>query len=159
MTLEFSKFLTRYAEPLDLLLVEDNPEILNLLQNCLTHFDVRVTVATSKAQAADLMQGRSFDGLLVDLKLPDTQKETDLLEVIAKHFSSRQTYVPLAILSGHITPDVEHWVCQLPPKSIVVMVPKPYHVSRSMLAEVLNQLKLPWRYAQPSPEDPHLQPA
>ncbi|MCC6335766.1 MAG: response regulator [Myxococcales bacterium] len=58
------------AEPLDVLVVDDEPTITSLLQSLLFRLGHRVTTTTSSARAAELLTAGKFDLLITDKNMP-----------------------------------------------------------------------------------------
>lgn len=61
---------TKAASPLDILLVEDQPEILASMRDALGKRGHRVTAAVDGPQALDRVEGRRFDVAICDVRLP-----------------------------------------------------------------------------------------
>jgi len=56
--------------PIRLLLAEDHPANVVLIQALLSPFEIDVTVATDGLQALELARGQSFDLILMDMQMP-----------------------------------------------------------------------------------------
>jgi CheY-like chemotaxis protein/HAMP domain-containing protein len=59
------------ARPKKLLIVEDNPAEQMSVKELLGHDDIEVSMASTGAEALDLMHERQFDCAVLDLRLPD----------------------------------------------------------------------------------------
>jgi CheY-like chemotaxis protein/HPt (histidine-containing phosphotransfer) domain-containing protein len=84
--------------PIQLLLVEDNPGDVLLLQRTLGRSEPGeyvLQVAATFGEAQAILAGQSFDAVLLDLSLPDVQG----LEVIAR-LSPLAAGVPILVLTG-----------------------------------------------------------
>ncbi len=81
-----------------LLLVDDEPNILLTLRRALEIEDYVVEVAGSGAIALEKLAARRFDGLLLDVKMP----EMDGLEVL-RRVKEREPALPVIMMSGNAT--------------------------------------------------------
>lgn len=146
MTLELSKFLENYTAPLEILVVEDEAAMTGLIRQALSPFNIDLEMAMTKEDAVRCLQKKAYDAVLLDLNLPDSSSALETLRAVTENFRSKTEEQHLAIMSGYISEDVEQWVAKMPCKGVVVMVPKPYSLHRNVVVEILNQLRLPWRY-------------
>ncbi len=71
------------AESASVLIVDDEPAILEILKQFISERGCRVTTAASATEALAVIEHERFDVALIDLKLPD-QAGTDLLEPVAR---------------------------------------------------------------------------
>ncbi|HHH35570.1 MAG TPA: response regulator transcription factor [Gammaproteobacteria bacterium] len=81
-----------------ILIVEDNPEIAELIRLHLDDMEVESDVATDGAQALVLAEGRRHDLVILDLMLP----ELDGLEV-CRRLRAGDRYVPIIMLTARGT--------------------------------------------------------
>jgi DNA-binding NtrC family response regulator len=86
----------RLAEPLKLLLVDDEVDYVNVLANRLCKRNVRVTKAYSGTEAVRALRWQNFDVAVLDLKMEDM----DGLEVL-KIFKRIDPEIPVIMLTGH----------------------------------------------------------
>lgn len=77
-----------------ILLVEDDPEIRQMLRNCLIQEQYQVTCAADGKEACDLFARISFHLVLLDLRIPKVSG----LEVLA--YIRQRSVVPVLILSA-----------------------------------------------------------
>ena len=78
------------------LIVDDEPDIRELLEITLNRMDIRTFCAENVKSAKSLLQQHSFDLCLTDMKLPDG----DGLELV-KHIQNKHTSVPVAVITAH----------------------------------------------------------
>ncbi len=78
------------------LLVDDEPDILELLALTLARMEIDADTAASLAEARALLARQSFDLCLTDMKLPDGNG-IELVEHIQRHHSR----LPTAVLTAH----------------------------------------------------------
>jgi CheY-like chemotaxis protein/signal transduction histidine kinase/HAMP domain-containing protein len=89
----------------ELLVVEDDPGEQMGVVELLSHDDVRISTAGTGAEALDCLRARSFDCVVLDLKLPD-MTGFDLLTQIQNDESLRDT--PIVVFTGReLTPEEE----------------------------------------------------
>jgi CheY-like chemotaxis protein len=74
--------------PLRILLVEDHPAMLQVMNKLLSNLGHRVSAASTVAEAVALAQAGSFDVLLSDLGLPDGSGH-DLVRQVGSYFRGR----------------------------------------------------------------------
>jgi DNA-binding response OmpR family regulator len=84
------------TRPLSLLLVDDEPGYLEVLEKRLSRRGVSVTPAGSGAEAIQALRGRDFDVAVVDLKMQDM----DGIEVL-KVLKKMEPRLEVIILTGH----------------------------------------------------------
>ena len=87
---------------LRILLVEDQPAVLNILQRILEAENHVVTPAKTGDEAASIFQAGDFDALITDIDMPGQLQGTDL----AIHVRLKDTSLPVIFLSGH--PQIEN---------------------------------------------------
>lgn len=78
------------------LLVDDEPDILELLELALIRMGLAVERATSVAEAKRQLDNKSFDLCLSDMRLPDGQG----MEVV-QYIAARHKLVPVAVITAH----------------------------------------------------------
>jgi DNA-binding response OmpR family regulator len=84
-----------------ILLVEDDPDILELLGDALDNAGYHLSAVTSIAQATRLIDGGAVDMLITDIRLPDGNGAT-----LAKNAQGRG--IPALVITGN-----PHWVLAL----------------------------------------------
>jgi two-component system NtrC family sensor kinase len=62
---------TRKSEPLQILIVDDEPEVAELIDDMLQYAGHRTMLAASGNEALTLLQQHGFDIILSDLQMPD----------------------------------------------------------------------------------------
>lgn len=88
--------MSNTGERLRLLLVDDEPGYLEVLNKRLTRRGVAVTLALGGSQAIQALRGRDFDVAVVDLKMQDM----DGIEVL-KVLKTMDPRLEVIILTGH----------------------------------------------------------
>ena len=78
------------------LVVDDEPDILELLELALMRMGLLVEHATNVREALQQLNGKHYDLCLTDMRLPDG----DGLEVV-QHIISRNMNVPVAVITAH----------------------------------------------------------
>lgn len=78
------------------LIVDDEPDIRELLEITLSRMDIKVKSAGDLAQATALLAENSFDLCLTDMKLPDGDG-LELVETIQKRYPN----LPVAVITAH----------------------------------------------------------
>ena len=78
------------------LVVDDEPDILELLELALMRMGLQVEHATNVREALQQLDSRRYDLCLTDMRLPDG----DGLEVV-QHIVSRNMNVPVAVITAH----------------------------------------------------------
>jgi len=101
----------------ELLVVEDDPAEQMSIAELIGFDDVRITAAGSGAEALGLMKERSFDCVVLDLRLPDISG-FDLLSEIQQDESLRDT--PIVVFTGRELSDDEETELRRKAKSIVL---------------------------------------
>ncbi|MEO8343276.1 MAG: response regulator, partial [Gallionella sp.] len=84
------------AKPLSALLVDDEPDILELLELALRKMGLEVDRAINVREALAKLAARRYDLCLTDMRLPDG----DGLQVV-KHITQRNLDVPVAVITAH----------------------------------------------------------
>ncbi len=83
-----------------ILIVDDEPEILDILETTLTAEGFEVKKASGGREAIAHCQAESFDLAITDIKMPDM----DGLEVM-KHLKARDQDMEMIVLTGFVTID------------------------------------------------------
>lgn len=78
------------------LVVDDEPDILELLELALVRMGLQVDRARNVGEAVRQLDGRSYDLCLTDMRLPDGTG----LEVL-RHIAERNMDVPVAVITAH----------------------------------------------------------
>lgn len=88
-----------------LLLIEDNHELSSWLSRLLTQSGYAVELACNGADAVHLLRTQTYDAILLDLTLPDTQGQT-----VLKRLRTNANDVPVLIISAQnsLATIVEH---------------------------------------------------
>ena len=81
---------------LRILIIEDSPTLAGLYQSYLETEQISVTVAETGQQALALLEGQIFDGILLDLLLPDMNG----IEIL-KQIQQRQLPTATIIITAH----------------------------------------------------------
>jgi HAMP domain-containing protein/CheY-like chemotaxis protein/signal transduction histidine kinase len=120
---ELGRLLDRvkeYAAPRrrSLLIVEDDPAEQLSIMELLAHDDIEIVSATTGEEALSAMRARSFDCVVLDLRLPD-MSGFDVLEQIGKE-GDLQT-VPVVVFTGRELSAEEDAQLHKMARSIVVM--------------------------------------
>jgi DNA-binding response OmpR family regulator len=114
-----------------LLVVDDDPDLRNVLQSGLAHEGFEVVVARDGFHALAKMRGALPDLIISDLKMPD-MSGFEFLSVVRRRFPQ----IPTIAISGEINPPVE-------PLGVLAdaFLAKP-HTSGELLAEVRELLRV-----------------
>ena len=78
------------------LVIDDEPDICELLTLTLARMDIQTETAEDVASAKSLLESRSFDLCLTDMRLPDGDG-LDLVEWMQTHAAG----VPVAVITAH----------------------------------------------------------
>ncbi|MBI5659468.1 MAG: sigma-54-dependent Fis family transcriptional regulator [Nitrosomonadales bacterium] len=78
------------------LVVDDEPDILELLELALVRMGLHVERARNAGEAVRQLDGKTFDLCLTDMRLPDG----DGLDVV-RHIAARNMDVPVAVITAH----------------------------------------------------------
>ena len=82
------------------LIVDDEPDIIELLELTLTRMGMNVTSALNIEDAKTQLQSQSFQLCLTDMNLPDGSG-LDLLQYITRHCAT----LPVAVITAYGTPE------------------------------------------------------
>ncbi|MCC5844306.1 MAG: diguanylate cyclase [Verrucomicrobia bacterium] len=117
----------------EVLIVDDDPQVLNLLRRMLNGDTYNVTTVTSVAEAERLLaEGQTFELLLTDLSLP-IQDGYEMLAIARE----RDPDMISLVITGHITKHSEE---SLHDQGAFDIIPKPFHPNmlRNKLHEALE---------------------
>ena len=78
------------------LVVDDEPDILELLELALVRMGLQVERATNVREALQQLDSKPFSLCLTDMRLPDGEG----LEVV-RHIAARHAHVPVAVITAH----------------------------------------------------------
>ncbi|HET8967083.1 MAG TPA: response regulator, partial [Candidatus Acidoferrum sp.] len=94
----FSK-IREYAAPRKkrLLVVEDDPSEQFSIRELLDNDDIEVTIASTGAEALDIVRRQTFDCMVLDLRLPD-MSGFEVLEQLSSHSGSAD--LPVVVFTG-----------------------------------------------------------
>jgi len=81
---------------LKILLVDDEPEFLQIIKKRMSKRNIDVTTATSGSEAIATLHGKNFDCAVVDLRMQDMNG----IEVL-KIFKKMVPEMPVIMLTGH----------------------------------------------------------
>jgi len=84
------------AEPVRILVVDDDPAICRLLELTLTRAGYRVTVCTDSAQVMGLLQADSYGCVLLDIRMKGMEG-TELLPIIKRNLPA----IPVVVVSAY----------------------------------------------------------
>ena len=118
---------------MEILLVEDSPEVSMITVEYLTELGHHVVAVTDAELAVEQVAQRSFDAVMTDVSLPGMSG----IE-LAKELISRYPKLPVVIASGYGTLNVEFLLGDR--QRNVMVLPKPYDMA--MLEKTLNQAAL-----------------
>jgi CheY-like chemotaxis protein len=85
----------------NILLVDDEPQIIELFGRFLDHCGYHVITATDGAQAVEILEQQSVDLVLSDLRMPNLDG-VQLLEIVAERWEN----IPFILMTGHEDPDI-----------------------------------------------------
>jgi CheY-like chemotaxis protein len=111
--------IKRFTEPRvrELLVVEDDSAEQLSIRELIAHDDVAITMASSGAEALGMLAERSFDCIVLDLRLPD-MTGFELLDRM--QLDDRLTDVPVVVFTGRELSDIEQTELKRKAKSIVL---------------------------------------
>ncbi len=117
--------MSAMAKHLRVLMVDDNPELLRVLQEGLGKYDVDVVTALDASEAIDiLIHDQGFDVLMSDVLMPRGLSGVQLVEMISREHPQ----IAVVLTSGYPR-------SQLPPLPRGVrFLPKPYQFGGLMSA-------------------------
>ena len=78
------------------LVIDDEPDILELIEITLNQMDIKTTTAQNITSAKKLLAQHKFDLCLTDMKLPDGNG----LDLV-KHFQQHYPNSPIAVITAH----------------------------------------------------------
>src|SRR5712691_5899833 len=81
-----------------ILVVDDEPSILRLLQEALTQWGYQVKCASSGTDAIEAVRGEMFDAVLTDIRMPE-MSGLELLKEIKRHDES----IEIVMMTGYPT--------------------------------------------------------
>ncbi|WDS37316.1 response regulator [Pseudoxanthomonas sp.] len=121
------------ARHLRILMVDDNPELLRVLQEGLARYDVEVVTALDASQAIDiLIHDQGFDVLVSDVLMPRGLSGVQLVEMISREHPQ----IAVVLTSGYAQ-------SQLPPLPRGVrFLPKPYQFG-GLMSALTEEARLP----------------
>ncbi len=82
---------------MNILIVEDNPDIAQILKSQLQHSGCNVDIALSAQQAKEKLSSQSYDAMTLDIMLPD-QDGLSLLQELRQ--DSRTSHLPILVVSA-----------------------------------------------------------
>ncbi len=85
-------------ESAKILVVDDEPSILRLLQEALTQWGYQVKCAASGSEAVEAVRGGMFDAVITDIRMPE-MSGLDLLKEIKRHDES----IEVVVMTGYPT--------------------------------------------------------
>jgi CheY-like chemotaxis protein len=115
---------------MEILLVEDSPEVSLITVEYLTELGHRVVAVADAELAVEQVAQRGFDAVMTDVSLPGMSG----IE-LAKELIKKYPKLPVVIASGYGVLNVESLLGQRQPN--VLVLPKPYDMA--MLEETLEQ--------------------
>lgn len=95
-------WLATITTPARILLVDDNPDDIELFKRSLVGLNVQLSVCLTGEEALDLFFQHKFVTALLDLKLPG-RSGSEVFKIIR----ARDRETPIAILSGYIDENIE----------------------------------------------------
>ena len=115
---------------MDILLVEDSPEVSLITVEYLTELGHQVVAVEDAELAVAQLAGRTFDAVMTDVSLPG-MSGIDLAKELVKTYPK----LPVVIASGYGSINIESLLGQRQPN--VLVLPKPYDME--MLEKTLSQ--------------------
>ena len=118
-----------------ILVADDEPNIRSTISDVLRKYQVKVTIATTGAEAIEhLHQGRTFDLILSDIKMPD-KTGYDVFAVARK----KSQTVPVILMTG-FGYDPNHCIVRASQEGLQAVLFKPFKVDQ-LLAELRKALQ------------------
>ncbi len=118
---------------MEILLVEDSPEVSMITVEYLTELGHQVVAVADAERAVEQVAQRSFDAVMTDVSLPGMSG----IE-LAKELITKYPKLPVVIASGYGTLNVEFLLGER--QRNVMVLPKPYDME--MLEKTLGQAAL-----------------
>ncbi|HWJ34137.1 MAG TPA: response regulator [Steroidobacteraceae bacterium] len=115
---------------MEILLVEDSPEVSLITVEYLMELGHQVVAVADAELAVEQVAQRTFDAVMTDVSLPGMSG----IE-LAKELIKKYPKLPVVIASGYGTLNIESLMGQRQPN--VLVLPKPYDMD--MLEKTLNQ--------------------
>ena len=109
-----------------ILLVDDNPEIIQLLTDFLTPYNCEVFKASMGKEALDLLEGEAVEIAILDIKLPDMDGIALLDEI-----RLRDPTIGVVMITGYNDPDM---IIEAMKKGASDFLMKPFSIDKLMLA-------------------------
>jgi response regulator RpfG family c-di-GMP phosphodiesterase len=109
-----------------ILLVDDSPEIVQLLCDFLAAYNCEIYKASTGAEATDLLSTKTVEMAIIDVKLPDTNGIT-LLEKMRLHDPN----IAVVMITGYNDPDL---IIDAMKKGASDFLMKPFHFDKLMLS-------------------------
>lgn len=129
------------TRPLDIVVVDDDPDMRTVLNRCLSEDGHRVACFPGVEKSVPHFACSKVDLVLLDLRMPGIPGG-----VLLAHLRRNGVKVPVIVISGNAKPDELQQFRALD----AVFLPKPFdtHALRKMIEKVLAE-------AKPPPMDPH----
>ncbi len=115
------------------LVVDDDPEMRDLVSSVLRHVGYQVTEAAGVCEGLGIMSRRVPDAVLTDLRMPDGSGH-DILE----HAGTLPTAPPVIVMSGTLDEKIKP---ELLAAGAAALLPKPFSVHQ-LIATIVTALNL-----------------
>jgi DNA-binding NtrC family response regulator len=89
------------SSKVNILVVDDDPVLLDLLVDTLTSIGYDAVAAPGGAEALDILKNREFDLMITDIKMPDVDG-IQLLKKVRRYYSR----MPVLFITGVASPDI-----------------------------------------------------
>lgn len=117
------------AKPARILVVDDDVLLCEIVERCLRDMGCESFVVHTGHDALDVLQNERFDGVLLDIRLPDIDGDH-----VVKVMRERQIDIPVMVVTGYPNPEVYKLIDRF---GVVAVITKP--VSYADLAADLRR--------------------
>ena len=107
------------SQPFNILIAEDEREIFELMEDCLTDFPGKIFWAKNGQEAIDLCRTEPIGGIICDLKM-DIVDGNKFIEVLRR---VKGDEIPIIVVSGFLTKEI---LQNFKSKKIDGVLPKPF---------------------------------
>jgi CheY-like chemotaxis protein len=122
-------------QPLNILIVEDEPDLREVFSEMLRMLGCEVSEAGNGKQALTQLQGQTFDALFTDLQMPEMDGRA-LIQAI--HDLKMKVNPPIYIMTGRIDKDPRTDMDPSVSSLVKNILPKPF--SYGQISELLNTI-------------------
>lgn len=134
------EWVSEAVRPKEILLVDDDPEIHELLTRYLRYYNCNITSAMTGAQAMEILSKRKTDVAVVDLKM-NGMCGAQLFSAIRQ----QDIHTPIIIFSGNISPEK---VAEVSKSGFCLFLIKPTVIDKEFIEHFCHILGIRKAYCQ-----------